>query len=70
MAELRKCCASWLLWPWGRAQGGAWLMNNSGEGVRSADTPRSHVLDLEYLLSRLFVHTRRRTSLAGLESAR
>jgi hypothetical protein len=66
MAELRKCCAQLLLWPWGRAQGGAWLMNKSGEGVRQADTPRSHVLDLECLLSRLSVRPRRHAFVAGL----
>jgi hypothetical protein len=56
--------------PLGTSQGVAWLVNYSGEGVRQADTLRSHVLGFECLISRLSVHSRRHAFVAGLESAR
>lgn len=56
--------------PLSASQGVARLVSNSGEGVRQAYTVSSHVLDLEYLLSRLSVRTRRHAFVAGLKLAR
>ena len=66
---LKVLCAL-VTMPLSANQGVAWLVNNSGEGVRQADAARSHVLDFEYLLSRLSVHSRRHAFVAGLKPAR
>jgi hypothetical protein len=68
--ETLKVLCALVTMPLGASQGVAWLVNNLGEGGRQADTPRSHVLDLEYLLSCLSVRTRRHAFVAGLKPAR